>query len=135
MSDTPVKRIAEPSAAGPAANVTIGTGRDKLTIPLQGTNLAIMIAILWQLLGSYKDLPKQVEQIAKDVSEIRSNDQAQATQIGSLTARVETLEGDNKDLEDRIEELEEAQEPNKSVAELESELKKLKKQVESKGAE
>lgn len=135
MSDTPEKRIVEPSAAQPAANLTFGTGRDKFSIPLQGTNLAIMIAILWQLLGSYKDLPKQVEQIAEDVSEIRSNDQAQATQIGALTARVETLESDVQDLEERVEELEEAQEPNKSMHELESELKKLKKQVENKDAE
>lgn len=129
MSDTPEKRTNESSGSGSAANVTIGSGRDRLTIPLQGTNLAIMVAILWQLVGSYRDLPDQVKQIADDVQVLRTNDQAQATQIGKLEAQVETLESDRKDLEERVEELEEELEkaPSQSVADIEAQVKKLKK--------
>lgn len=135
MNDTPQKRVAETSAAVPGvAGLTFATGRDKLTIPLQGTNLLIMIGILWQLLGSYKDLPDQVEQIAEDVSEIRTNDQEQATQIGKLEAQVETLEDDRDDLKDQVKDLEKEierlkaiKDPGESVSEMEAELKRLKK--------
>ena len=122
------------AASGPAANVTIGAGRDKFTIPLQGTNLVIMLSILWQLLGSYKDLPDQVEKIADAVSVIRANDQEQATQIGKLEAQVETLEDNVDDLKDQAKELEKEldklkaiKDPGQSVADIQSELTRLKK--------
>lgn len=115
--------------ASTGASLTFG--KDRLTIPLQGTNLAIMLAILWQLIGAYRDLPDQVEQIANDVQALRSNDQEQATQIGKLEAKVETLEDANEKLDDRIDKLEEELElekhPQKSVAELDAQLNRLKK--------
>jgi septal ring factor EnvC (AmiA/AmiB activator) len=117
--DAPVPRKKEKTAL--QTGITLRLGPDsKLSLPIQGSNLIMMLVIAGQLFFRFADMPDDVDAIKKDLSTIQGDIKdlkMQGTErdksIGSLETRVEILEvsrdnlsGELKSMEDQNSELE-----------------------------
>jgi hypothetical protein len=114
--------------------ITLRLGPDsKLSLPIQGGNLVMMLVIAGQLFWKYADLPDNVEAIGEDIDKIQLDLESLKTQgterdksIGALETRVEILEDDRDELNVKVSDLETARaKAETKVADLEKENETL----------
>lgn len=126
------KRDTEKSAP---TGITLKLGPDsKMAIPIQGGNLAMMAVILWKMLTTFASIPDQIDTIAgdmveikSDISDLKNKDTELANANGALDSRVKQLETANEKLETRVHDLEDFHaEHGSSTKELLAENKKLR---------
>lgn len=112
--------------------ITLRLGPDsKLSLPIQGGNLVMMLVIAGQLFFKFAGLPDDVAGIAKDLTEMSAKIdglESQGTErdksIGALETRVDILEEDRDELNVKVSNLESAK------AKAETEISGLEKENE-----